>query len=80
MMDKEFIIIGKYILNRLDKGHFQKLLEKAIGHGLEDNYIDEKWHMFQANNLSFIVSYPELLKEAIKEVKDINYEQINYIR
>ena len=74
MTTDNMIIIGKYVLNNVNKDKFNKLMNDGVGHKLSDSYLKEKWEAFYTNQLSFLVCYKEFTEEVIKEIKKTNYK------
>jgi glutamate synthase domain-containing protein 1 len=74
MNTKEFTIFGKYILNQLNYEKFKELFQKGVNQPLSESYIEQKWKMFNQNNLSFLICYSELTTEILKEIEKIKYK------
>ena len=73
MTAEEFVIIGKYVLNRVGFKEFKELMERALDMKLEDSYLNEKWGSLRTNYLNFLISYKEFTQEVINEIEKIGY-------
>ena len=71
---EDFILIGKYALNRICQDEFFKLLEQSIGVSMNPAYTENKWFSFKTNTLSFLISHKEFTLEIAKEIERIGYK------
>jgi len=74
MKFKELNILHKYLYNRVGYDEFSKALKYIIP-SCDDRYIQEKWSIFQKNQLQFIASFDEkLFNYFIKQIDETNYK------
>jgi len=74
MIYNEWNIFMKYLWNAVDKHVFQELLEKAIGHELHPNYVDEKWNTFQTCPARFVIGFKEFFEVVIDRIQQEDYQ------
>jgi len=73
MKVEDFIIFGKYILNRVNRDEFDKIFTKILSYEPHKSYLNLKWNEFCTNQLSFLVCYQDFTNECIKLIDKTNY-------
>jgi len=70
----DFVIFGKYVLNRINRDEFDKIFEDILSYQPHESYLKQKWNEFCNNQLSFLVCYKDFTEVAIEKMKEINYK------
>jgi 3-methyladenine DNA glycosylase Tag len=74
MTYEEANLFLSFLWNKVDRKLFGEILEKAIGHGLEERYIDEKWEHFQRCPAHFVQGFREFFEATITAMEAIDYK------
>jgi len=71
---KDFNLILTYLWNRVGKKEFQKLLEIANGCKLHEQYIDEKWKIYQRCPVQFLHNFQKFFDAVCDEIANEEYK------
>lgn len=71
----ELRILHKFLYNRVDLDMFREALEYSIGRVLFMSYVEEKWKVFNCNQIAFVAeNNKELLDYFNQKIENTNYK------
>jgi len=74
MTYEEANLFLSFLWNKVDRKLFSEILEEAIGHELEEGYVDEKWGHFQRCPAHFVQGFPEFFEAAASSMEELDYK------
>ena len=71
---KDFNLILAYLWNQVDRKHFEELLTEALGHELNEGYVEEKWKQYQKCPAQFLHNFKDFFEAVCAAIKIKNYK------